>query len=282
MPQQNEPIVIKKYANRRLYNTASSAYIVIADIIKMVEDEVDFVVLDAKSGEDLTRAILNQVIFEQESQGSGFMFPLEFQRQLIRLYSDNCSALLPDYLAQSLSYFNDQRDSMGQAMQEAMAHNTNAMMEFSRAMARQNLSYYQHSMDMFRAFTSMGGPSGAAGQGGEADPGAAAGSSAAARPSQAQPTAPQDQSVTPTRAPAQAAFTPDKASSESPKKPTTKKRATKPATANPSTANPSTAESKADAPISDDKSASDASDQDLDAIKAQLLALQKQINDLTS
>lgn len=157
---QNEPIVIKKYANRRLYNTATSAYIVIADIIKMVEDHVDFVVLDAKSGEDLTRSILNQVIFEQESQSSGFMFPLEFQRQLIRMYSDNCKALLPAYLAQSLSYFTDQRDSIGQAMQEAMAHNTNAMVEFSRAMARQNLSYYQHSMDMFRAFTRMGGSAG--------------------------------------------------------------------------------------------------------------------------
>ncbi len=252
MPQQKEPIVIKKYANRRLYDTATSAYIVIADIIKMVEDDVEFVVLDAKSGEDLTRAILNQVIFEQESQGSGFMFPLEFQRQLIRLYSDNCRALLPDYLAQSLNYFNDQRDSMGQAMQEAIAHNTNAMVEFSRAMARQNLSYYQHSMDMFRAFTSMG--------------------------SQADPAAPTPGESASTAMPAGD----DQAEVASKTKAAGRK---KPRSADQAPEDQAPEDQAPEDKAPEDKAPEDGADrehsQDLDAIKAQLSALQKQINDLT-
>lgn len=262
MPQQDEPIVIKKYANRRLYNTATSAYIVIADIIKMVEDDVDFVVLDAKSGQDLTRAILNQVIFEQESQGSGFMFPLEFQRQLIRLYSDNCRALLPDYLAQSLNYFNDQRDSMGQAMQEAMAHNTNAMMEFSRAMARQNLSYYQHSMDMFRAFTSMGAQAGA-------DSATGAGSMGANRAG---------------RGPSENASNPGSQNPDS-QAPVSRNPGTSPSKRASTKRAPSkSAPSKDPKPGQSAPSAStdNEPDQDIDAIKAQLLALQKQINDLSS
>ncbi len=250
----NEPIVIKKYANRRLYNTATSAYIVVADIIAMVEDHVDFVVIDAKTGEDLTRAILNQVIFEQESATSGFMFPLEFQRQLIRMYSDNCKALLPAYLAQSLSYFTDQRDAIGQTMQETMAQNTNAMMEFSKAMARQNLSYYQHSMDMFRAFTRMNGAQ-------DADQ-ADAHSAEAGQASSSQDTA-----APPAGAPG-----------ESPARQASGKQGAKPGS------KPGSKAGRKSAKAADKASPDESQDhsQDLDAIKAQLLALQQKINDLTS
>ena len=152
MPVQ-DPIIIKKYANRRLYNTASSAYIVAADIVQLVKDDIAFKVVDAKSGEDLTRNILNQVIFEQESQETGFLLPLEFQKQLIQMYSDTYSAMLPDYLSNAMKTFYEQRASMAQAFQQSVQRNNEAMMAFSQRLAEQNQAYFNNSVEMFRAFT---------------------------------------------------------------------------------------------------------------------------------
>ena len=153
MTQDAAPLIIKKYANRRLYNTATSSYIVTADIIKLVEQQVAFKVVDAKSGEDLTRNILNQVIFEQESKDKGFLLPLEFQKQLILMYSDAYKAMLPGYLANAMQTFADQRASMVKAYQSSLKKNNEAMLAFSQKMAEQNQAYFAQSLDMFRAFT---------------------------------------------------------------------------------------------------------------------------------
>src|ERR1700749_3474057 len=99
-------VVIKKYANRRLYNTASSSYVTLEHLAEMVREGVDFVVYDAKTNEDLTRSVLTQIIFEEENnRGSQNLLPLQFLRQLIRFYGDSMQALLPSYLEMSLDGF---------------------------------------------------------------------------------------------------------------------------------------------------------------------------------
>ena len=99
--QRKEPIVIKKYANRRLYNTDTSTYVTLEDLAQMVRGERDFVVYDAKSGEDLTHSVLTQIIVEQEGRGTS-MLPVPFLRQLIRFYGDSMSAFVPSYLQMSM------------------------------------------------------------------------------------------------------------------------------------------------------------------------------------
>src|SRR6056297_2788191 len=95
--EAGEPVVIKKYANRRLYNTQKSAYVTLEDLAQMVREGTDFVVRDAKSGEDITRAVLTQIIFEEEAKGHT-MLPANFLRQLIRLYGDTLQGVVPGYL----------------------------------------------------------------------------------------------------------------------------------------------------------------------------------------
>src|SRR5947209_15942657 len=93
--QPGERVVIKKYANRRLYNTASSSYVTLEHLAEMVREGTDFVVYDAKTNEDLTRSVLTQIIFEEENSGSQNLLPLQFLRQLIRFYGDSMQTLLP-------------------------------------------------------------------------------------------------------------------------------------------------------------------------------------------
>jgi polyhydroxyalkanoate synthesis repressor PhaR len=99
------PIVIKKYANRRLYNTKSSAYVTLDHLSTMVKEGADFIVQDAKTGEDITRSVLTQIIFEQESQGGQALLPVQFLRRLIRFYGDNMQSFLPSYLEMSMESF---------------------------------------------------------------------------------------------------------------------------------------------------------------------------------
>ena len=116
-------VVIKKYANRRLYNTKSSAYVTLEHLSEMVKDGTDFVVYDAKSGEDITRKVLTQIIFEEESSGQSLL-PIQFLRQLIRFYGDSMQALVPSYLEMSLDSFTQQQERMRKqmaAMQEQLA-----------------------------------------------------------------------------------------------------------------------------------------------------------------
>ena len=99
-----EPTVIKKYANRRLYHTGTSSYVTLEDLALMVRQGEDFLVTDAKTGEDITRSVLTQIIFEQENKGQ-FLLPIAFLRQLIQFYGDNMQALVPRYLEFSLGQF---------------------------------------------------------------------------------------------------------------------------------------------------------------------------------
>jgi polyhydroxyalkanoate synthesis repressor PhaR len=94
MTKNQEPVTIKKYANRRLYNTGTSTYVTLEDLAVMVKSGDDFVVYDAKTGEDITRSVLTQIIFEQENKGTNLL-PINFLRQVIRFYGDSMQLLLP-------------------------------------------------------------------------------------------------------------------------------------------------------------------------------------------
>src|ERR1700761_6235209 len=107
----DERVVIKKYANRRLYNTASSSYVTLEHLSEMVKKGVDFVVFDAKTNDDITRSVLTQIIFEEESRGQNLL-PIQFLRQLIRFYGDSMQALVPSYLELSLDSFTQQQERM--------------------------------------------------------------------------------------------------------------------------------------------------------------------------
>src|SRR5216683_8374882 len=102
MAKPEEPIVIKKYANRRLYNTGTSTYVTLEDLAGLVKNGEDFVVYDAKSSEDITRSVLTQIIFEQENKAGQNLLPINFLRQLIRFYGDSMQMLVPKYLEQSI------------------------------------------------------------------------------------------------------------------------------------------------------------------------------------
>lgn len=148
-PTSPAPIKIKKYPNRRLYNTASSAYIVLDDVIELVKAGTPFVIEDTKTGEDITRTILNQIIFEQEIKPSNFHFPLEFQKQLIAMYGDTYGQMVPDYLTESIKLFAAERTEMGHAFESVVDRNTRTMVEYSQKLAQQNMDMFRQSWSMF-------------------------------------------------------------------------------------------------------------------------------------
>ena len=117
-----DPITIKKYANRRLYNTGTSSYITLEDLAGMTRDGVDFVVVDAKSGEDITHSILTQIIMEEESSGAQ-MLPVSFLRDLISMYGNSMQALMPSYLEASMANFRKNREQIQSAVREGLANN---------------------------------------------------------------------------------------------------------------------------------------------------------------
>lgn len=143
-----DTIVIKKYPNRRLYNTSSSTYIVLKDLISLVKKDVEFVVEDAKTGENITRSIMNQIIFEQETQHKGYLLPLEFQKQLISMYGDTYGHLVPDYLTQSIGLFVSEREQIAKAYNDVINRNTDAMMDYGKKLAEQNTKIFMNSWDM--------------------------------------------------------------------------------------------------------------------------------------
>jgi polyhydroxyalkanoate synthesis repressor PhaR len=110
-PASDDPVVIKKYANRRLYNTASSQYVTLEDLAALVHSGTDFIVHDAKTGEDLTRSVLTQIIFEQESKGENLL-PVQFLRQLISFYGGQMQGILPSYLEASLKSFAEGQEKL--------------------------------------------------------------------------------------------------------------------------------------------------------------------------
>ena len=143
-----ERVVIQKYANRRLYNKASSTYITLEDLAKMVKEGVDFVVYDAKTNEDITRKVLTQIVFEEESSGENLL-PIQFLRQLIGFYGNSMQAFLPSYLEMSLAGFAEQQERM----RAQFSHlGTPAGAQVIEEQLRQNVAMFDRAMKMFSPF----------------------------------------------------------------------------------------------------------------------------------
>ncbi|MEX0970566.1 MAG: polyhydroxyalkanoate synthesis repressor PhaR [Paracoccaceae bacterium] len=147
--QGNDPIVIKKYANRRLYNTAKSSYVTLENLSQMVRDGEDFVVHDAKSGDDITRSVLAQIIFEAESKGNN-MLPTNFLRQLIALYGDSLQGVVPGYLDASMETFTKNQEAMRAQISTAFA--ANPAITNLESLARTNMEWFENAMRMFSPF----------------------------------------------------------------------------------------------------------------------------------
>ncbi|WP_312598995.1 polyhydroxyalkanoate synthesis repressor PhaR [Brevundimonas sp.] len=144
-----ETVVIKKYANRRLYNTRTSAYVTLEDLATMVREGVEFVVYDAKTNDDLTRQILTQIIFEEESRGEALL-PVQFLRQLIGFYGGQMQGVLPSYLEMSLANFGKQQEQFASQMSRAFGTGTGtSLMEDA---ARANIAMFERAMQMFPGF----------------------------------------------------------------------------------------------------------------------------------
>ena len=156
------PVVIKKYANRRLYNTATSAYVTLDHLATMVKEKTDFVVYDAKTGDDITRSVLTQIIFEEESKGGQTLLPIPFLRQLISFYGDSLQGVVPQYLEMSMAQFARNQEQMRKYLQNAFGFNPFQQFE---AMGKQNMAMFEKAMRMFNPFQRPGGPGDAAGGG---------------------------------------------------------------------------------------------------------------------
>ena len=143
------PVRIKKYANRRLYNTATSSYVTLDYLAQMVRNGTEFTVEDAKTGEDITRSVLTQIIVEEESKGQN-MLPINFLRQLISLYGDNLQFLVPRYLEQSMESFAKNQEQMRSYMKESFG----GMFPLERfeEMSKQNMAFFEQAMRMWNPF----------------------------------------------------------------------------------------------------------------------------------
>lgn len=146
-----DPVVIKKYANRRLYNTSSSAYVTLDNLAQMVKDGDDFVVFDAKSGDDITRTVLTQIIFEEEGKGQNLL-PINFLRQLIRFYGDSMEAFVPSYLEFSLESLAKEQERFRQQLVEIGGEPFKSMEDH----AKRNMVMFQQAMQMFNPFAFAG------------------------------------------------------------------------------------------------------------------------------
>ena len=148
---KKDPVVVKKYANRRLYNTETSTYVTLEDLAQMVRSERDFVVFDAKSGDDLTHGVLTQIIVEQENRSGGqTLLPIPFLRQLIRFYGDAMERMVPSYLQVSLEALTREQDRFRK--QFANAFTPHGAFEAYQEQARKNLVMFEQAMSMFTPF----------------------------------------------------------------------------------------------------------------------------------
>ena len=169
-----KPITIKKYANRRLYNTATSSYVTLDNLAQMVKQNEEFVVYDAKTGEDITRAVLTQIIVEEEGKGGQNLLPISFLRNLISFYGDSLGRLLPRYLDYSMGAFLNHEGQMRQYLENMLG----GLFPFNplEELNKQNMALFDSAMKMWAPFygapgTQPGGPNGAGGAPGQA-PGA--------------------------------------------------------------------------------------------------------------
>ena len=143
-PGGSQPVVVKKYANRRLYNTATSSYVTLDDLARMIKEGGDFVVKDAKTGEDLTRSVLTQIIVEQEQKGQNLL-PISFLRQLIGFYGDNMQFLVPGYLEQAMIAFARNQEQM-----RSNLRTTFGMFPFGQfeEIGKQNMAMFERALRM--------------------------------------------------------------------------------------------------------------------------------------
>ena len=148
MAKTTDPTIIKKYANRRLYNTGTSTYVTLEDLATMVKDEEDFIVYDAKSGDDITRSVLTQIIFEQENKGQNLL-PITFLRQLIRFYGDSMQTVVPSYLDFSMSSFAKEQDKLREHMSSALGATAFDAIEDQ---VKRNAEIFDRAMRMFLPF----------------------------------------------------------------------------------------------------------------------------------
>ncbi|RMF11071.1 MAG: polyhydroxyalkanoate synthesis repressor PhaR [Alphaproteobacteria bacterium] len=148
-----KPVVIKKYANRRLYNTETSSYVTLEHLAQMVKDGREFVVRDAKTGEDITRSVLTQIIFEEESKGGQTLLPVGFLRQLISFYGQGLEAVVPNYLETALELFNRNQERYCEYFQKQLSA-ANSLVPGKafgpfEELARQNLAAFEQAARMF-------------------------------------------------------------------------------------------------------------------------------------
>jgi polyhydroxyalkanoate synthesis repressor PhaR len=159
--QENRPVIIKKYANRRLYNTDTSTYVTLEDLAEMVRSERDFVVYDAKTGEDLTHAVLTQIIVEQESRGTNLL-PIRFLRQLIRFYGDSMQRLVPSYLEFSLDSLTRQQEEYRRRFAHVFG---TAAFEAMQDQVRKNFVTFERALGLFSPFAAVDEAKSAAAEG---------------------------------------------------------------------------------------------------------------------
>jgi polyhydroxyalkanoate synthesis repressor PhaR len=149
MTQSDAPVTIKKYANRRLYNTGTSSYVTLEDLASMVKAGQDFVVYDAKTGEDITRSVLAQIIFEQENKEGQNLLPINFLRQLIRFYGDSMQMLVPRYLEVSIESLTREQEKFRQQMAQAFGVTAFGPLEDQ---VRRNMEMFERTFAMFAPF----------------------------------------------------------------------------------------------------------------------------------
>jgi polyhydroxyalkanoate synthesis repressor PhaR len=161
-----EPITIKKYANRRLYNTGTSSYVTLEDLASMVKAGEDFVVFDAKTGEDITRSVLAQIIFEQENKEGQNLLPINFLRQLIRFYGNSMQMLVPRYLEASIDTLTREQEKFRQQMSQAFGTGAFGSAAFGplEDQVRRNMEMFQRAFTMFVPFAKRGEQTGDAEQ----------------------------------------------------------------------------------------------------------------------
>ena len=158
MAKNEGQIVIKKYANRRLYNTGTSTYVTLEDLAEMVKKGEDFTVQDAKTGDDITHSVLTQIIFEQESKTGNTLLPISFLRQLITYYGDQMQMIVPSFLEQSMAAFAKEQERFREQMKSTLGQTPLDMMKMPSTIkafeeqTRRNVEIFQNAMRMFTPF----------------------------------------------------------------------------------------------------------------------------------
>jgi polyhydroxyalkanoate synthesis repressor PhaR len=152
MTDKDQPTIIKKYANRRLYHTGTSTYVTLDDLAVMVKRGDNFAVIDAKSGEDITRPVLTQIIFEQEAKTGQNLLPINFMRQLIGFYGDSMQAMVPSYLEHSIQMLTENQQKFRDQMASTFGAQNFGVME---DLGQKNMDMFRNAMAMFLPFSKM-------------------------------------------------------------------------------------------------------------------------------